>query len=482
MVSNRSITIQRKPEGVLAPLSLVQQRLWFLFQYDPQSTAYNISRAWRLRGSLNVSALKTSLHLILARHEALRTTLVEIDGKPKQAVQPTHAIPLHEMDFSRHSPLKLNEEIDRYVIEEPLQTFDLFKGPLTRFTLIRCGPKDHVLIFTVHHLVFDGTSLKIFCEELSQCYQATVKGQQVPFSSLAINYGDFVYWQQENLKEEKLLTQEAFWKKQLQDAPLVLEIPSDRSRPQKVLSSGNVQMFTISSQKISRLKALIQPQGVTLFMGLLAVFQILLARYTSQCDILVGTPMAGRTHSDVEKLIGFFVNTLVLRTQLTRLSTFQDILIQVRKTCMEGYRNSQLPFEKIVELLHPVRDPSRHPVVQTSFQLRQASDLRLDFPELEAHPFPVKKRTGHYDLHMVCEETDSGINGSLYYAKALFSDTAMVRFAKHYEILLGELIANPDRPVSQTAFLPQTEIQQQIVAWNDTATVYFQSAESSSLI
>lgn len=472
MASNRSVTISKKPEGVLAPLSLVQQRLWFLFQYDPQSPAYNISRAWRLRGSLNVPTLKTSLHQILARHEALRTTFLEIDGNPRQVVQPTPAIPLQERDFSSHSPLKLNEEIERYLIEEPLQPFHLFNGPLARFTLIRCAPNDHVLIITVHHLVFDGTSLKIFCQELSQCYQATLAGQKVPFASLPINYEDFVYWQQENLPEEKLVTQVAFWRQQLQGAPLVLEIPSDRLRPQNVLGSGNVQMFTISSQSISQLKALIQPQGVTLFMGLLAVFQILLARYSDQHDILVGTPIAGRTHSDVEKLIGFFVNTLVLRTQYTSQSTFRDILIQVRKTCLEGYRNSQLPFEKIVELLHPVRDPSRHPVVQTSFQVRQASDLQLHFPELEAHPFPVKKRTGHFDLHMVCEETASGMNGSLYYAQALFSDTAMVRFAKHYEILLKKLIANPDRPVDQTSFLTQTEIQQQIVAWNDTERIY----------
>ena len=182
-------------------------------------------------------------------------------------------------------------------------------------------------------------------------------------------------------------------------------------------------------------------------MALLAVFQILLARYTGQRDLLVGTPIAGRTHTDIEALMGFFVNTLVLRVQLPDPLTFQDILRQVRKTCLAAYRHQDVPFEKLVEVLKPVRDPSRHPVVQTLFQLRQASDLQLHFPELTTHPFPVRKRTGNFDLHLVCEETQSGMQAFLYYPQALYADDAMARFMKHYQILLEALIAHPERPV-----------------------------------
>jgi len=306
MASQHSLTIPRKPESILAPLSLAQQRLWFIYQLDPQSPAYNIPRAWRLKGSLNTQALTTSLNLIVARHEALRTTFREIDGPPVQIIEPVRTLTLQEKDFSCYSPPKLDEEIDRFLTDEPLDPFDLLTGPLLRFTLIRCAPDDHVLVFTVHHMVFDGMSLKNFCLELSLCYQATLAGQPNPLAPLPIQYQDFAYWQQNHVNDETLTSQLIFWKEQLQGAPLVFELPSDLTRPKENTGAGNMQTFTIPSHVISSLKQLIQPQGVTVFMALLAVFQILLARYTGQRDLLVGTPIAGRTHTDIEALMGFF--------------------------------------------------------------------------------------------------------------------------------------------------------------------------------
>ncbi len=472
MIAPKASSIPKKPEDVLAPLSLAQQRLWFLYQFNPHSPEYNISRAWRIKGSLDTEALGTSLNLILARHEALRTTFQEIDGQSIQVIQPILKAPFKQWDWSAYPPAQLEAKIDRFLIDEPCQPFDLLTGPLLRFTLIRCEPDDHVFVFTIHHMVFDGTSLKVFCQELSQVYQATLHGQPVPFSPLPIQYQDYAYWQQAQVTEEKLTSQLVFWKQHLQGASLVLELPSDGARPKDNSGPGSYLTFTLPPHVISILKQLIQPQGITMFMALLAVFQILLSRYTGQRDILVGTPIAGRTHTDLEELIGFLVNILVLRTHIIGHPTFLDVLGQVRKTCFAAYRHQDLPFEKLVEVLKPVRDLSRSPIVQAIFQVRQASDLRLIFPQVEIHPFPVKKRTGNFDLHMICEESESGIQGFLYYPQGLYAAPMMARFVKHYEILLEALVANPHKPVDHISFLTEAETHQQLIEWNNTATDY----------
>jgi amino acid adenylation domain-containing protein len=317
-------------------------------------------------------------------------------------------------------------------------------------------------------MVFDGTSLKVFCQELSHYYAGTLARQPGPLASLPIQYQDYAHWQQAHVTEEKLASHAKFWKQHLQGAPLVLELPSDDPRPKDNSGPGSYRAFTLAPHVISNLKQLIQPQGITMFMGLLAVFQILLSRYTGQRDILVGTPIAGRTHTDLEELIGFFVNTLVLRIQIVGQPTFSDVLRQVRTTCLEAYRHQDLPFEKLVEILKPVRDSNRSPVVQTIFQFRQASDLRLFFPEVEINPFPVKRRTGNFDLHMVFEETSSGIEGFLYYPQELYSDSMMANFAQHYQILLEELIANPEQAIGDIPFLTEAERNRQLFEWNDT--------------
>ena len=283
-------------------------RLWFIYQLDPQSPSYNISRAWRLKGPLDTMAFKTSLNHIVARHEVLRTIFRNIDGQPVQIIEPTRTITLQEKDFSAYYTDQLENEIDRFLTDEPLDPFNLLTGPLLRFTLIRCAPDDHVFISTVHHMVFDGTSLKNFCVELSRCYQATLAGQPNPLAPLPIQYQDVAYWQHSHDNDETFTSQLIYWKEQLQGAPLVLDLPSDLIRPKENAGAGHVQTFTIPSQVISQLKRLIQPQGVTMFMALLSVFQILLARYTGQQDLLVGAPIAGRTHRDVKNLLGFFVS------------------------------------------------------------------------------------------------------------------------------------------------------------------------------
>ena len=454
------------------PLSFAQQRLWFLYQLNPQSSEYNISRAWRITGPLNTQVLQASLNAVVIRHEALRTTFQDIDGKPIQTIQPTLTVPFQKKDWSAYSSEQLDAKIERFLLNEPLQPFNLFTGPLLRFTLLSGRPNEHIFVFTVHHMVFDGTSLKIFCQELSSCYTSTLANQPTSLISLPIQYQHYVSWQHNQISNEKLNSQLTYWKHQLQGAPLVLELPSQGDRPKTHSGLQKYHTFTVAPQVISKLKVLIRPQGITLFMALLAVFKILLTRYTGQRDILVGTPIAGRAHPDLEKLIGFLVNILVLRTQIVDQPKFQDILRQIRKTCLEAYRHQDVPFEKLVEVLNPVRDPTRAPVVQATFQLRQQADRCLSFPELTAHPFPDARQPGNLDLYMVCEERESGIDGFVYYPSALYSDDFIVAFSRHYQLLLEKLIANPDTPVTQLSFLTEAECQQLVVEWNDTTTPY----------
>ena len=468
--------IPNRPKRTHAPLSLAQRRLWILHQLDPQSPEYNISRAWRLTGPLNIRVLQAILNTVVARHEALRTTFQDIDGQANQVIQPSLTVPFTQEDWSAYTPAQLDTNLAQFRLHESLQPFNLCAGPLLRFTLIQCGANDHVLIFTIHHIVFDGTSLKNFCQELSRYYAATLAGQPNPLAPLPIQFQDFVCWEESQVTAEKLASQLEYWKQQLQGAPLVFEFPSDLSRSKEHPGLRHFQAFTLEPQIVSQLKQLIQPQGITMFMALLAIFTILLFRYTSQRDILVGTPIAGRTHPDLEPLMGFFVNTLVLRTRTIGHPTFREVLQQVRKSCLEAYRHQKVPFEKLVKLLNPVRDSSRSPVVQVIFQMRHQADRELVFPEVRAQALPDARQPGNFDLHLICEETQSGINGFVYYAPAIYSDAFMGTFAKHYQILLDKLIVNPDTPLTHLTFLTDAERRQLVEEWNDTTTTYPQEA------
>ncbi len=461
-------SIPQKPQNILAPLSFAQQRLWFLYQYNPQSPEYNISRAWRLKGPLDTQALTCSLHILLERHESLRTIFQEIDGQPVQVVEPIKPIHLPEKDFSCFFHTGLEKEIDAFLTKEQLKPFNLTERPPLRFTLLKCGPQDHVLVFTIHHIVFDGRSLQIFCQELSQYYAASLVKLPNACPPLSVQYQDYAFWQQSQITAQKMASQITYWNERLHDAPLVLELPTDSPRPTDSSGPRSYQTFTLTPQVLVKLKQLIRPQGMTLFMGLLAVFKILLSRYTDQWDILVGTPIEGRTHKDLEPLIGFLVNTLVLRTQLNPQLTFLEVLDRVRTTCLEAYRHQDVPFEKLVEVLKPMRDPSRYPIVQMLFQLRQAADLHLSFPGIFTDPFLVKRRTANFDLHIVCDQNKSGIQGFIYFSQELYSDSMMARFVKHYENLLEQLIANAQQPVSRISFVPEAEIHQQVHDWNAT--------------
>ena len=321
--------IPRRATPDSPPLSFSQQRLWFLDQLEPGSAVYNVPGALRLRGSLDVGALEQSLHEIVRRHEALRTTFSMVEGEPVQVISPSVSVPFHVMDLTEYPESEREEEARRLASEEARRPFDLTQGPLLRSTLIRLDKEDQILALTLHHIVSDGWSMGVLHRELSVLYRAFTNNETSPLADLPIQYPDFAVWQRERLKGAELERQLSYWKEQLEGPPGVLNLPTDRPRPAVQTYRGARRSFELSKELTERLKALSRREGVTIFMTLLAAFQTLLYRYTRQEDVVVGSPIANRNRTEIEGLIGFFVNTLVLRTDLSGNPSFRVVLHRV---------------------------------------------------------------------------------------------------------------------------------------------------------
>ena len=359
--------ISRRAHAGPVPLSFAQQRLWFLQRLEPGSAAYNIPFAARLKGILDVVALQWALQTIVARHESLRTTFAETEDTPVQVVAGSTSVPLPVVDLSRLP--EPERELRRLAGKEARAAFDLEKGPLLRGQLLRLGPQEHMLLLTVHHIVSDGWSMGVLLKELAALYRAGVTGAPSPLPELPLQYADYAVWQRRQLQSDRLERQLAYWQQRLAGAPAVLELPTDRARSSGV-SSGRAARATLALPKTlaDDLKELSRREGATLFMTLLAAFKILLARYSGQDDIVVGTPIAGRSHTELEGLIGCFLNTLVLRTDLSGAPTFKELVARVRETALGAYANQELPFERLVEELQPARSLGHNPLFQVLFQ------------------------------------------------------------------------------------------------------------------
>jgi amino acid adenylation domain-containing protein len=456
----------QKQEGP-PPLSFAQQRLWFLEQWEPENTAYLLPYAWRLRGPLDVVALEASLTALVARHESLRTACAVVEEQPVQTIFPASPVSLPFRDLTALSEPRRDDEAQRLIHQEALQPFDLTTGPLWRGQLLRLGPEDHVLLLTFHHIITDGWSMGIVFQELSARYTAQVAGQPAMLPPLPFQYADFAIWQRHCLQGEVLDRQLTYWRTQLADVPPSLELPTDCQRPPQQTYQGQRLVFTLPTPLTQALKMLSQQEGVTLFMTLLAAFQLLLFRYTGQRDVLVGTPIAGRTHADLEGLIGFFVNTLVIRTQLKDQPTVQDLLQQVKETCLNAFAHQDVPFEKLVEALQPVRDPSRHPIFQVMFQLHHAdSTSELTLSHVQTESLLRASHTAKFDLLLSLVSRGDNLHGYFTFNTDLFALGTMTRLAKHYQILLESVTADPGRDTFQLPLLTEAERHQLLVEWN----------------
>jgi amino acid adenylation domain-containing protein len=455
------------------PLSFSQQRLWFLDQYyEEGSSVYNIPSAIRLRGALDVSALERSLQEIVNRHEALRTTFSVLEGEAVQVIAPALKLSLPVVDLSETPEAEREEEAQRLAKEESRRRFDLSQGPLVRIRLLQLGKEDHVLLMTLHHIVSDAWSIGVMHHELSVLYQAFSNSKPSPLPDLPIQYADYAVWQREWLKGEELERQLSYWKKQLEGIPAVLDLPTDRPRSPVQSHRGGRQSFGLSKDLTEQLKAISRKEGVTLFMTLLATFQTLLHRYSGQEDIVVGSPIAGRNRSEIEGIIGFFVNTLALRSNLSDNPTFTQLLARVKEVALGAYAHQELPFEKLVEELHPERDLSYSPLFQVMFVLQNTSGTALKLGRIAVSSMRVGGGTAKFDLSLSMSEAPDGLKATLEYNTDLFDVATITRMVGHLQVLLDGIVADPEQRISELPLLTKAEKHQLLVDWNDTKRDY----------
>jgi acyl carrier protein len=372
--------IQAVPRGDSVPLSFAQQRLWFLDQLEPGTATYNIPFGIRLSGQLDIEALERSISEVVRRHETLRTRFATTDGAPRQVIEAAEAVKLLVTELGGLGAAEQAEETIRLANEEAGQPFDLERGPLWRGQLIRLSEAEHVLLFTMHHIISDGWSMGVLIREVSALYEAYLSGGESALAELPIQYADFAVWQREYLQGEVLEKQLQYWREQLAGAPPVLQLPTDHPRPAIQSYRGAQVDLQFSAELTAGLKELSRREGVTLFMTLLAVWQVLLCRYTGQKDVVVGTTIANRQRGELEDLIGFFVNSLVLRTQLEEKESGRELLRRVREICLGGYAHQDVPFEMLVEELRPARDMSHTPLFQVMFTLQNAPMEMMHWP------------------------------------------------------------------------------------------------------
>jgi amino acid adenylation domain-containing protein len=449
-------------------LSFAQQRLWFFDQLEPGHSAYNIPAAVRLKGPLNLAALERSLNEIVERHESLRTTFGETDGRPTQVIAPTLTIKLPVVDLRALPTDERETEVQRLVAAEAKRPFDLARGPLLRGTLLLLNDQEQVGLLTMHHIVSDGWSTGILVRELGILYIAFCAGGSSPLPPLPIQYADFAHWQRQWLQGDALESQLAYWTERLAGAPTQIDLPIDRPRQPVQTFRGAHQSLVLSKHLQNGIKALSRQEGVTLFMTYLAAFKVLLHRYTNQDDVIVGTPIANRNRLETEGLIGFFVNALVLRTDLSGNQSFRDLLRRVRDVCLGAYGHQDLPFDRLVEELHVTRDLSRNPLFQVMFVLHNASLRTIELPGLTLSPVEGDSQTAHFDLTLQIADTDQGPTAILVYNTDLFDAGTIVRMLDNFRVLLEAMVADPELPIADLPLLTSTERQKLLAEWNGT--------------
>jgi amino acid adenylation domain-containing protein len=458
------------------PLSFAQERLWFLDRLEPGSPVYNIPVALRLGGALDTAALERALGEIVRRHEVLRTVFAEPDGSPVQVIAPFGGFALPVEDLSGLDEADREAAVMRMAGEEAARPFDLSAGPLFRAGLLRLGSEDHVLLLSMHHIVSDEWSGGVLSRELSALYGAYREGRESPLPELPVQYADYAVWQREKLAGEVLDRQISYWRNRLAGAPELLELPTDHPRPAVRTYQGAGVPVELSPELLERLQALGRSEGATLYMVLLAAFQVLLSKYSGSEDVVVGSPIAGRTRAEVEELIGFFVNTLVLRTDLSGDPSFRETLRRVRETTLGAYAHQEVPFEKLVAELQPERSLSHSPLFQVMFTLQTAGGggggAGATLPGLSVSGVGARGASAKFDLSLVLTATPQGVLGGLSYSTDLFEHATIERMLGHLERMLEQVAADADVRLSQLDLLGEAEREQVLGTWNHTERAY----------
>ena len=465
------------PRGVKSPvcLSFPQQGMWIVDQFQPGVAAYNVPTSVRMKGSLDVHALKQSLDELIRRHESLRTSFAKIEGEPFQIVTDRVDLNLPVDDLSALPEEPRQTDAKAIVKEQNHRPFDLTQAPLFRARLIKLAANDHVLIIVLHHIISDVWSMGVIFRELSALYNAYSKNESSPLRELPIQYPDFAVWQRNHLQGEVFDEHLNYWKRQLSGAPATLELPADYPRPARLSARGAVEKFTLPEWLSEKVKQLSVQQGATLFMTLLTAFKLLLSRYSNQRDIVVGCATAGRNRAELEGLIGVFVNTLAMRTEFSDDPTFIELLKRVKEVCLGAFAHQELPFDRIVSELQPERSSNHSPIFQVMFALhsthQQLDQQRANWNGLDVSGFSGKAETSMFDMSFRVIETPQTLAGTIEYSTDLFDAETIKRMARHFRVLLASIVSRPENRISSLPILSEDEASELLHDWNDIRRV-----------
>jgi amino acid adenylation domain-containing protein len=455
------------------PLSFAQQRLWFLAQLGVGDATYHIPAVLHLSGALDRAALRAALDRVVARHEVLRTTFVAVDGQPLQVIaSPACRFSLEERDLRQIQGATQHEMLRDLASAAAAQPFDLANGPLIRGQLIRSDEDQHVLLITQHHIVSDGWSIGVLAREVGALYRAFAAGEADPLPALAIQYADYAVWQRTWLSGERLEAQAKYWRRQLADAPVLLELPLDRPRPEHQARSGAALDVTIDAELTCELKRLGHQHGATLFMTLLAAWAAVLARHSGQDDVVIGTPTANRHQPEILGLIGFFVNTLALRIDVSGAPRVSELLRRVSRTVLAAQEHQDVPFEQVVEIVQPPRRLAHTPLFQVMFAWQSEGEARLDLPGLDIRTSEGPRDTAKFDLELSLSEDHGAITGQLRYATALFDAATIERHRGYLLAILRAMVADASQPVHRIDVLSPAERELLLRTWNQPQAAY----------
>ncbi|PQQ25032.1 non-ribosomal peptide synthetase [Photorhabdus hindustanensis] len=453
------------------PLSFGQQRLWFLAQFEGVSDTYHVPTALRLCGQLNLSAWQQALNRLFARHEALRSVFITVDGQPQVELLPAEfGLPVKKYDLRKAS--NVNEQFKRLCAQEAKTPFNLARGTLIRCALIQLADEEHIFLLTQHHIISDAWSLKILESELVALYAASLNQQPDPLPLLTIQYPDYAAWQRQVFSGEGVQAQSDYWRRTLADAPVLLELPIDRPRPfQQSFTGGRVAVH-IDAPLVQALKHLGQQHGATLFMTLLTAWAALLSRLSGQDDVVIGIPSANRNLREIEPLLGFFVNTLALRIDLSDMPDVDTLLRRVRQTTLGAQEHQDLPFEQVVEIVQPPRRPEHTPLFQVMFAWQENETEEWQLPELAVTPFELEYDIAKFDLQLELTEKSGEIVGELNYSSALFDHETIERQVGYLQAILRAMVSQPQQPVTAIDILSSAERELLLENLNATEEPY----------
>jgi amino acid adenylation domain-containing protein len=429
------------------PLSFSQQRLWFLDRIEPNSSSYNIPEAVELAGSLDLQILQQALDAIVSHHEVIRTNYLTVDDNPIQVIHPPAPIQLEIVDLQQVPVTKQQVQVQAYLYQASRKPFNLATDLMLRCCLVQLAPNQHIFLATMHHIASDAWSMGLFWQQLGQVYNAFCAHKPNPLPPLQIQYADYAVWQREWLSGDVIAQQLDYWKQQLVNVNPILELPTDYPRPVIQTYAGTITSIDLSPRLTADLRDLCRQEGTTLFMTLLAAFQLLMSRHSGQEDFIIASPIAGRNRTEVEGSIGFFINTLLLNADLSGNPTFTDLLRRVRKVALGAYSHQDVPFEKLIEELNPRRDLSRNPLFQVLFNMLNTEDIHLNLTGLTATPVTIAEANSKFDVTLYVKETGSKIHFDLAYNTDLFAPARMQEMLAQFEHLLSQIVTAPDRQI-----------------------------------